>query len=207
MTTEASELNFAPSCSNVTSLEAATLHWHSWHISGEKRSLFHCYHKQLLWTFVTPQRIWSHSANFCGVTPGLHCELFPLECSAESHQPAPCLKVMGWSALGSRKEHYHGLLLCGCKVDSERSLPPAPLRRVIERNHGYECSFTQPHIQYASVEFKETHEFKTLPFLLTCSLCVSNRRVKNRKIFTVRELKENREHRRFIRVQGNGILP
>lgn len=36
----------------------------------------------------------------------------------------------------------------------------------------------------------ETHGFKNLPFLLTCSLCVSNRRVKNRKIlFTERELK------------------
>lgn len=56
--------------------------------------------------------------------------------------------------------------------------------------------------------FKETHEFQSLPFLLTCSLCVSNRRVKNRKIlFTVRELKENREYRCFICVQGNGILP
>lgn len=35
MTTGASEFSITPSCRNATSLEAVTLHWHRWHISGE----------------------------------------------------------------------------------------------------------------------------------------------------------------------------
>lgn len=157
--------------------------------------------------------LWDHSvsgvpAKFCGVSPDLHCELFPLGCSAESHQPAPHLKVIGWPALESQKDQHHRMLLCGCEVDSESSpLPPVPLSWMIKSNHGYECGFTQPHIQYASVELNKHMNFKT--FLSSSPApSVSNRRVKNRKIlFTVRELKENREHRCFICVQGNGILP
>lgn len=41
------------------------------------------------------------------------------------------------------------------------SLPPVSLRWMIERNHGYEWSFTQPHIQNASVGLMKHMGFKT----------------------------------------------
>lgn len=115
MATEASELNFAPSCSNGSSLEAVTLHWH---ILGEiqawkEKVPFSLQSQTAALAFVTPRHIWSHFANFSGVAPDL---LFLPGCSAESHQPAPRLKVMRWSALGSQKEHFRGLLLRDCKL-------------------------------------------------------------------------------------------
>lgn len=102
-------------------------------------------------------------------------------------------------------------MLCGCKVNSENpSLPPVSLRWVTGRNHGCEMRFySTPHPKCQCWIERKHMNFKTFLSSSPAPLCVSNRRVKNRKIlFTVRELKETEDtEHSFIGAHSDGEKP
>lgn len=164
MTIKASELNIAPSRSNTTSLETMTLSWQSWHNLGEIQA----------WKEKVPFPLPSKTAalDLWDTTVYLESLCWLQQCCSKFTLRALSPGMLHWVSAarslleshglvcsGSQKEHYPSLLLCGCKVTPEgSSLPPVPLRWVIERNLGYKCSFTQPHIQNAGVELRK-HKF------------------------------------------------
>lgn len=167
MTTKASGLKIAPSSGSTSSLEAMMLHWQSWHISGgiwawKQKVPFSLPSKRAaldLWDTTVDLESLCWLQQRCSrfplwvLSPGMLCWVS----AARS-----LLEVTDWSALGSQSEHYSSLVLCGSKVNSEgSSLPPVSRRWVIERNHRYECGFTQPHIRNAGVELRKLTNFKT----------------------------------------------
>lgn len=114
-------------------------------------------------------------------------------------------RMLYWGSAARSLLENHGLVCSGiperalsqsvvvwCKVNTESSsFPPVSLRWVIERNHGYEWNFTQPHIQNASVELRKHMDFTTFLSSSPAPSVFQTEGWKNRKIlFTVRELKE-----------------
>lgn len=142
------------------------VHWRQWQCTGtsqerfrpgKKRSLFHCNHKQLLWP------LWHYSIS--GVTLLTSVVLLQIYSFSQDALLSLISQLLAWkSCAGLLWGHRKSIsVVCYCVTASSESpfLPPVPLRWVIERNHGYECSFTQPHIQYASVELRKRMNFKT----------------------------------------------
>lgn len=111
ITTKASQLYIAPSSSNTTSLEAMTLHWQSWHISGEIQAW-----KEKV-PFPMPSKI--AALDLWDTTVYLESLCWLQQCCSKFTQQVPSPGMLYWVSAARCLLESHGLV---CPGIPERAL-------------------------------------------------------------------------------------